>query len=93
MVAVANSASTTPIRTHTYAAMKSGNATMEEMQEFVLQYAIHGGWPKASVMRPLYSKWASWWPRVCPTSEFLSILYFSYCSTDIKQHQKGILAA
>lgn len=51
MVGVSNSASSTPIRTHTYAALKSGNATMEEMQEFVLQYAIHGGWPKASVMQ------------------------------------------
>jgi 4-carboxymuconolactone decarboxylase len=51
MVGVADSASTTPIRTHTYAAMASGNATMAEMQEFVLQYAIHGGWPKASVIQ------------------------------------------
>jgi 4-carboxymuconolactone decarboxylase len=31
--------------------MASGNATVEEMQEFVLQYAIHGSWPKASVMQ------------------------------------------
>lgn len=51
MVGVADSASTTPIRSHTYAAMASGNATVAEMQEFVLQYAIHGGWPKASVMQ------------------------------------------
>ncbi|MCK9563327.1 MAG: carboxymuconolactone decarboxylase family protein [Bacteroidales bacterium] len=51
MVGVADSASATPIRTHTYAAMASGNATMDEMQEFVLQYAIHGGWPKASVIQ------------------------------------------
>jgi 4-carboxymuconolactone decarboxylase len=51
MVGVADSASTTPIRSHTYAAMASGNATPAEMQEFVLQYAIHGGWPKASVMQ------------------------------------------
>jgi 4-carboxymuconolactone decarboxylase len=51
LVGVANSASTTPIRTHTYAAMASGNATVTEMHEFVLQYAIHSGWPKASVMQ------------------------------------------
>jgi 4-carboxymuconolactone decarboxylase len=51
LVGVADSSSTTPIRTHTYAAMASGNATMQEMQEFVLQYAIHSGWPKASVMQ------------------------------------------
>ena len=51
LVGVANSSSTIPIRTHTYAAMKSGNATVSEMHEFVLQYAIHGGWPRASVMQ------------------------------------------
>lgn len=51
LVGVADSSASTPIRTHTYAAMASGNATMSEMQEFVLQYAIHGGWPKASVMQ------------------------------------------
>jgi 4-carboxymuconolactone decarboxylase len=51
LVGVADSSASTPIRTHTYAAMASGNATMNEMQEFVLQYAIHGGWPKASVMQ------------------------------------------
>ena len=51
MVGVANSSSTIPIRSHTYAAMASGNATVTEMQEFVLQYAIHGGWPRASVMQ------------------------------------------
>ena len=51
LVGVADSSSSTPIRTHTYAAMASGNATVAEMHEFVLQYAIHGGWPKASVMQ------------------------------------------
>jgi len=30
---------------------RAGNATVAEMHEFVLQYAIHGGWPKASVMQ------------------------------------------
>jgi 4-carboxymuconolactone decarboxylase len=51
LVGVADSSSSTPIRTHTYAAMASGNATVQEMQEFVLQYAIHAGWPRASVMQ------------------------------------------
>ena len=51
LVAVADSSASTPIRTHTYAAMASGNATLNEMQEFVLQYAMHGSWPKASVMQ------------------------------------------
>jgi 4-carboxymuconolactone decarboxylase len=31
--------------------MASGNATVKEMHEFVLQYAIHAGWPRASVMQ------------------------------------------
>ena len=51
LVGVANSASTIPIRSHIYSAMASGNATLDEMQEFVLQYAIHSGWPKASVIQ------------------------------------------
>jgi 4-carboxymuconolactone decarboxylase len=51
LVGVADSAATTPIRTHTHAAMASGDVSAGEMQEFVLQYAIHGSWPKASVMQ------------------------------------------
>lgn len=51
LVGVADSASTIPIRTHVYAALASANATLPEMHEFVLQYAVHGGWPKASVMQ------------------------------------------
>lgn len=49
LVGVLDSSSDTPIRTHIYGAMASGNASVEEMNEFVLQYAIHSGWPKASV--------------------------------------------
>lgn len=51
LVGVADSSSATPIRSHIYSAMKSDNATLDEMNEFVLQYAIHGGWPKASVVQ------------------------------------------
>jgi len=51
LVAVSDSSSDIPIRSHIYAAMKSGNATVAEMHEFVLQYAIHCGWPKASVIQ------------------------------------------
>lgn len=51
LVGVADSSSGTPISTHVYAAMASGNATLEEMNEFVLQYAVHSGWPRASVMQ------------------------------------------
>ncbi len=51
LVGVANSAARTPIRSHVYGAMRSGNATKEEMLEFVLQYAVHSGWPMASVVQ------------------------------------------
>ncbi len=51
LVGVSDSSSETPIKTHIYAAMKSGNANFDEMNEFVLQYAIHAGWPKASVIQ------------------------------------------
>lgn len=51
LVGVAHSSAGTPIRTHTHAAMASGNTTLAEMQEFVLQFAIDGGWPKASFMQ------------------------------------------
>jgi 4-carboxymuconolactone decarboxylase len=51
LVGVSDSSSETPIKTHVYAAMKSGNATLAEMNEFVLQYAIHAGWPRASVIQ------------------------------------------
>ncbi len=51
LVGVADSSADTPIRTHIYGAMASGNASYEEMNEFVLQYAIHSGWPRASVVQ------------------------------------------
>lgn len=51
LVGVAESAADIPIRTHVHAAMASGNCQPAEMQEFVLQYAIHAGWPKASVVQ------------------------------------------
>ncbi len=39
-----------PITSHVYAALKSGDITYEEMQEFVLHFAVYSGWPKASRM-------------------------------------------
>jgi len=51
LVGVGNSSSSTPIRSHAWSAMASGNASREEMFEFVLQYAVHAGWPRASVMQ------------------------------------------
>jgi len=50
LVAVANSAAEIPIKSHFYAGMKSGNCTREEMLEFPLQYGVHAGWPRASLV-------------------------------------------
>lgn len=51
LVGVCESCAETPIKSHIYAAMASGNCRPEEMQEFVLAYGIHAGWPKASVIQ------------------------------------------
>ncbi len=50
LVGVANSAAEIPIKSHFHAGMASGNCTREEMLEFSLQYGIHAGWPRASLV-------------------------------------------
>jgi 4-carboxymuconolactone decarboxylase len=37
-----------PISDHTYAALKSGDLSIEELLEVVLHFAVYCGWPKAS---------------------------------------------
>jgi 4-carboxymuconolactone decarboxylase len=37
-----------PLVDHTYAALKSGDLSIEEMLEVVLHFAVYCGWPKAS---------------------------------------------
>lgn len=56
LVGVCNSSSAIPIGSHIWAAMASGNATAAEMYEFVLQYAIHAGWPRGSVAQSAVMK-------------------------------------
>lgn len=51
LVGVGFSGASTPIRSHVWSAMASGNASRTEMNEFVLQYAIHAGWPRGSAMQ------------------------------------------
>jgi 4-carboxymuconolactone decarboxylase len=58
LVGVCNSSSTIPIGSHIWSAMASGNATADEMYEFVLQYAIHAGWPRGSVAQSAVMKQA-----------------------------------
>jgi 4-carboxymuconolactone decarboxylase len=48
-----------PIRSHVYAALKSGDLTPDEMQELVLHFAVYGGWPKASFLNQVVlESWA-----------------------------------
>lgn len=56
LVGVCDSAAVTPIKSHIHAAMASGNCRPDEMNEFVLQYGIHAGWPKASVIQGAVSE-------------------------------------
>lgn len=51
LVGVCDSTIEIPVKSHVHAAMASGNCKPEEMQEFVLQFAIHHGWPKASIVQ------------------------------------------
>jgi 4-carboxymuconolactone decarboxylase len=39
-----------PIRSHVYAALKSGDIALGEMLEIVLHFAVYSGWPKASFL-------------------------------------------
>jgi 4-carboxymuconolactone decarboxylase len=48
-----------PIRSHVYAALKSGDLSLEEMLEIVLQFAVYSGWPKASFLNQVVvESWA-----------------------------------
>jgi 4-carboxymuconolactone decarboxylase len=40
----------TPMETHAYAALRSGEVTTEEIDEFVLFFATQAGWPKGSAI-------------------------------------------
>jgi 4-carboxymuconolactone decarboxylase len=51
LVGVCESAAEVPFKSHIHSAMQSGNCTPDELQEFVLQYGILAGWPKASVIQ------------------------------------------
>lgn len=51
LVGVAASDTQVPIRSHIHAALASGNCSADEMHEFVLQYGVHAGWPKASIIQ------------------------------------------
>jgi len=48
LVGVADSRCEIPIKSHFHSAMTSGNCKPAELHEFVLQYALHAGWPRGS---------------------------------------------
>lgn len=58
LVGVANSAAEIPIKSHFHAGMASGNCTKEEMLEFSLQYGVHAGWPRASLVNGIIMQMA-----------------------------------
>src|SRR3954449_6815114 len=41
----------TPIETHVWAALNSGDISYEEFDEFLLHFGTQAGWPKASAMQ------------------------------------------
>ncbi len=56
---VSGADATRPIDEHIYAALASGDLTLEEMLEFTLHFAVYCGWPKASqVEMAIRIQWA-----------------------------------
>ena len=45
---VCNAGNAPAIRQHLEAAVRSGDITIEELQEFMLHFAFYAGWPRAS---------------------------------------------
>jgi len=50
LAAVGAADTAVPIASHVYSALNSGHISYEEMQEFVLHFALYLGWPKASIL-------------------------------------------
>jgi 4-carboxymuconolactone decarboxylase len=48
LTCVAAADSPWPIEDHVYAALNSGDIALEEMLEFIVQFAVYCGWPKAA---------------------------------------------
>lgn len=59
LTCVAAADSLQPIEDHVYAAMNSGDISLEEMLEFILQFAVYCGWPKAAHCEgAIHRQWA-----------------------------------
>ena len=61
LVGVADSGSVNPIQSHVWGALASGDATPEELEEFVLQYAVQAGWPAASFVQQTVLEMSKRW--------------------------------
>jgi 4-carboxymuconolactone decarboxylase len=49
-----------PIHSHVYAALKSGDLSLDELREAILHFAMYAGWPKASYLDTYASRvWAA----------------------------------
>jgi 4-carboxymuconolactone decarboxylase len=56
---VASAGAPVPMEAHAYAALRTGDISLDEALEFVLQFAVYAGWPKASnVEGQIRRQWA-----------------------------------
>ncbi len=53
LVGAAFSGAPTPMRSHSYSAMNSGDLTKDELLEFCLHFALHGGWPRGAAFQSI----------------------------------------
>ncbi|ADP79522.1 carboxymuconolactone decarboxylase family protein [Pseudofrankia inefficax] len=56
LACVAAADAVTPIDQHVYAALRSGDLTIEQMNEVTLHFAVYCGWPKASALEQTVRK-------------------------------------
>jgi 4-carboxymuconolactone decarboxylase len=58
LAAVAETSQETELDAHVYGALRSGDLTIDELQEVVLHFAVYSGWPKAArVDRAMTEQW------------------------------------
>ena len=51
LTAAAMTGSPVAIKSHVYSALKSGDITPAEMEEFLIHFAHYGGWPRAAIVQ------------------------------------------
>jgi 4-carboxymuconolactone decarboxylase len=61
LVGVADSSSVLPIQSHLWGALAAGDCTPEELEEFVLQYAVQAGWPMAAFLQQKVLEFGERW--------------------------------